>query len=161
ARRYIGAVAVRDAKAGAASMGTVVVQLPFAPSSLEVAANPRARAPELLRNLQSEGIGPRVDESERLLLAWIDGGFVTESSTPFLEVGQPLRDAPPAPGGWRRLHLVNGDYLVTRARVGTRELLAGARLVTPLDRLLQWTQLASFAFAVTTVLLLLGAAAAR
>ena len=103
---YSGATEVNDASSGAA-LGAVVVSLPFAQSSLDVAANPRARTPEVLRNLQEEGIGPRVDESERLLLAWIDRGFVVESSTPYLEVGA----APPLtrPGVWQRLRLVNGD----------------------------------------------------
>jgi hypothetical protein len=148
-RSYSGAAAVRD---GTSRFGTVVVSLPFAQSSLDVAANPRARTPEVLRNLQEEGIGPRVDESERLLLAWIDHGFVVESSTPYLEVGQ----APPVsrPGGWQRLRLVNGDFWVTLSDAGDRTLLAGFRLASPLDRLLEWTQIASFCFAVTLLALL-------
>jgi hypothetical protein len=100
-RSYSGAAAVRDDAAGNAYLGAVVVSLPFAQSSLDVAANPRTRTPEVLRNLQEEGIGPRVDESERLLLAWIERGFIVESSTPYLEVGQAPASA--RPGGWQRL----------------------------------------------------------
>jgi PAS domain S-box-containing protein len=162
-RSYVGAVALRPAGAGidttAAApaggvLGTVVVEVPFAPTSLDLAANPRTRAPELLRNLQQEGIGPRIDESERLLLAWLEDGSVVESSTPYLEVSRSLAAAPAAGAGWARLRLVNGDYLVTRARADGRELLAGFRLASPLQRVLEWTQVASFGFAATALVLL-------
>src|SRR5262249_24740138 len=53
-RSYRGAVAIRDGLTSA-QRGAVLVDLPVAPSSLDLAANPRARMPELLRNLQEEG----------------------------------------------------------------------------------------------------------
>ncbi len=160
-RFYRGAVSVRTGGTTGVPLGAVVVELPFAPSSLDLAANPRDRTPELLRNLQDEGIGPRVVESERMLLAWIDHGSVVESSTPYLEVGQPLRSALPRVGAWQRLRLVNGDYWVTRTSAQNRDLLAGFRHTTPLDRVLEWTQLGSFSFAATALLLLLLAGAGR
>ena len=171
ALRYVGAVvlraapgAVADSIAGATAaggeLGAVVVEVPFAPTSLDVAALPRARAPELLRNLQRQGIGPRIDESDRLLLAWLDRGFVVESSTPDLEVSRELATVPQA-AGWQRLRLNDGDYSVRRQPAGERELLAGFRLTTPLARVLEWTQVASFGFAATALALLALWAVAR
>ncbi len=163
-RTYGGAVAIRDRNAGdlgtTEPAGIVLVELPFASSSLELAANPRRRAPELLRNLQDEGVGPRVEESERLLLAWLEDGFVVESSTPDLEVGQALAVVGSA-GAWQRLRLANGDYSVTRLVAGTRVLLAGFPRPTRVDGLLEWTQIGSFGFAVTLVALVLALIAVR
>jgi PAS domain S-box-containing protein len=161
-RTYGGAVAIRDRRDSDPNLdeplGTVLIELPFASSSLELAANPRRRAPELLRNLQQEGVGPRVEESERLLLAWLEAGFVVESSTPYLEVGQ----APPSGAErWQRLRLANCEYWVTRRDAGARVLLAGFPRRSRLDELLEWTQIGSFGFAVTFLLLGVGMLAAR
>jgi signal transduction histidine kinase len=153
-----GAVALRHPGTSAIS-GFVHVAMAGTPSSLEVAANPRTRTPELLRNLQEEGVGPRVDEAERLLLAWIERGFVVQSSTPYLEVGQGAAGA--RPGGWETLRLVNGDYRVTLIPTGDRALLAGFRLATPLDRLLEWTQIASFNLALVLAALVVFVFAVR
>jgi signal transduction histidine kinase len=145
-RLYSGAVSVKPGGEGREPLGWVVIDLPFAHASLDLAANPRARTPEVLRNLQEEGIGPRIEDSERLLLAWLERGYVVESSTPYLEVGQALQGSV-GDGAWHELHLVNGDYLVQHVQAGERVLLAGFRLATPVDRLLEWTQVGSFSFA--------------
>jgi len=173
AHTYVGAVVLRTGAitgaagdslaappADAVELGAIVVEVPFAPSSLDQAANRRSRAPDLLRNLQQEGIGPRIDESERLLLAWLEAGFVVESSTADLELSRELAAAP-ATRDWQRLQLANGTYLVRREPAGGRELLAGFRLATPLDRVLEWTQVASFGFVATTLVLLLLLASTR
>ncbi len=151
-RLYRGAALVR---LGAGQRrGLVVVDLPFAHESLALAANPRLRTPELLRPMGEAGTGPRVDESQLYLLAWLEKGFVVESSTPYLEVGE-LAAKHPAPGDWRRLRLVNGSYRVTEIPAGQRTLLAGFQLPKALDRLLDWTQVASLDFTAAVALLLL------
>ena len=150
-RAYRGGAAVRSDDARR-ELGTVLVTLPYAEASLDLAANPRTRTPEVLRNTQAQGIGPRVDESEKLVLAWIEKGFVVQSSTPYLDVG--VAPEHPAPGTWARLRLLSGDHLVTAVPAGERTLLAGFRLETALDRMLEWAQIASFSFAVTMLVLL-------
>jgi PAS domain S-box-containing protein len=163
-RLYGGAAPVPAGARGPSYLGAVVIELPFAHESLELAANPHLRTPELLRNAPGEGVAPRVEEPDRMLLAWLDkpgnpgavapGGFVLESSTPYLEVGQPLREVRATKDGWERLRLVDGDYLATRTDAASRVLLAGFRLETPLEHLLEWAQIGSFEFGVTLVVLL-------
>jgi signal transduction histidine kinase len=159
-RLYRGAIPLR---AGPSSRvrGTIVIDLPFAHESLHLAANPRTPTPELLRTVRAEPLGTRSGHSQRDLLAWLDSGFVSESSTPYLEVGQPLREASHTTGLWQPLRLLNGTYLVTSINVGDRVLLAGFQLLKPLDRLLEWTQVAAFDFALTLGLLLLFVALGR
>ncbi len=152
-RLYRGALPVRLGRSGPVR-GIVVIDLPFAHESLALAANPRVRSPELLRPGRDASVGPRVEESELYLLAWLRHGSVIESSSPYLEVGQPLPDIGPAQAGWRRLRLLNATYVVTELPAGERTLLAGFQLLKPLDRLLEWTQVAALDFTAAVALLL-------
>jgi PAS domain S-box-containing protein len=151
-RVYRGAVPVRVA---GRLRSVVVIDLPFAHESLALAAGTRQRAPELLRTVQEDGVGARADEWQRDLLAWIENGVVVESSTPYLEVGRVAELRPSDDAAWQSLELVNGTYHVSRVGNGDRALLAGFRRATPLDRILEWTQLASLYFVVTLLGLLL------
>jgi nitrogen fixation/metabolism regulation signal transduction histidine kinase len=157
-RLYRGVVPLRRS-APAPPRGAVVIDLPFAHQSLALAANPRARTPELLR--AGGGAGPRVDESQRDLLAWVEDGFVTEASTPYLEVGRALDPPGGGESAWSPLQLVNGTYQVTHIGVADRVLVAGFQVRKPFDRLLDWTQVASFDFALALALLLLLVALGR
>jgi len=161
-RLYRGSLPVHAGRLGQLR-GYVVIDLPFAHESLVLAANPRLSPPELLQAGSGRGVGPRVGEAQLYLLAWLQGGFVSESSTPYLEVGEPLRDAGPAHAGWKRLRLANGAYLATEIPAGERTLLAGFHLLSPLERLLQWTQIAAldFAGAVAVLLVLMGLGRSR
>jgi len=150
-RLYRGALPVRFGRGGPAR-GIVVIDLPFAHESLALAASPHVRSPELLRPGREPG--PRVEESELYLLAWLRQGLVVESSSPYLEVGQPLPGAAMEQPGWRRVRLLNATYVVTELPSGERTLIAGFQLLKPLDRLLEWTQVAALDFTAAVVLLL-------
>jgi two-component system nitrogen regulation sensor histidine kinase NtrY len=145
-----------------ASIGKVVVDIPFFFESLGWAARTGPQTPEVLRNVQEGGIEPRLEETEALLLARLRGTRVLESSSDVLTVGFAFPEAEfeKALGlEWPLLDTAGAPYryLVEEGdRPGTY-LLAGFPVPRTLQHILRWSTILSlyFFFAVSIIVLII------
>lgn len=154
----IGGFLTPTAEAPARSLGKVVVDIPFFFESLSWAARTGPQTPEVLRNVQEGGIAPRLEETEALLLARLQGNHVLETSSDVLPVGfafgQTQLDAAKALQ-WPIL-TTSGEsyrYLVIDTDEAGSLLLAGFPVPRPVQHMLRWSTILSLYFFFTVGIL--------
>ncbi len=165
-RFYRGILNVRDLSMRSdASVGKVIVDVPFFLESLELAARTGPRTPEVLRNVQEGTVAPRVEEPEALLLARLSGGQIYESSSEELAVGTRLSPdvfERAMDGRWPLLHAGDQNYRVVVRETDDPEtfLVAGFAAASVKQHLLNWSTLFSlyllFAFSLIVLIVLFG-----
>jgi PAS domain S-box-containing protein len=147
-----------------ATIGKVIIDLPFFFENLELAARTGPRTPEVLRNIQQGTVAPRVEEPEALLLARVDGTRIYESSSEKLPVG--TRISPDIferarEERWPVLATEGGTYRIIAYPMddGSTWLVAGFAAASLKRHLLRWSTLFSlylfFAFLMIVITVLL------
>jgi PAS domain S-box-containing protein len=141
------------------TLGKVVVDIPFFFESLSWASRTGPQTPEVLRNVQEGGIAPRLEETEALLLARLNGPRVLETSSDVLPVGFTFAneqlDAATALE-WPIL-TTRGQayrYLILETENAGQHLLAGFPVPQTLQHVLRWSTLLSLYFFFTVSILL-------
>jgi two-component system nitrogen regulation sensor histidine kinase NtrY len=153
-------VTSKDGVSLEASIGKVVVDIPFFFESLAWSARTGPQTPEVLRNVQEGGIEPRLEEPEALLLARMRGTRVVESSSDVLPAGFSF-----PPGvieralalEWPLMETAGPTYRVLIQEDGQsgRYLLAGFSVPRPLQHLLRWSTVLSLYFFFTVGVIVL------
>jgi PAS domain S-box-containing protein len=143
-------------------IGRIAVDMPYFFENLAWSARTGPQTPEVLRNVQEGGIEPRLEETEALLLARLDGARVVETSSDALPVGFvfPQDEFEKALGlEWPLLATAGAPYryLVQEGAEAGIYLFAGFPVPKPLQHLLRWSTILSlyFFFAVSIIVLLI------
>lgn len=143
-------------------IGKVVVDIPFFFENLAWAAKTGPQTPEVLRNVQEGGIEPRLEETEALLLARLDGTRVVDTSSDVLPVGFVFPESE-FDGAlsleWPLLETDGAPYrfLIREGAEPGSYLFAGFPVPKPLQHLLRWSTILSlyFFFAVSIIVLII------
>jgi PAS domain S-box-containing protein len=132
-------------------IGRVEITIPYFFDNPALLARTGPMAPEILHNIERGALAPRVDEPEDLLVARIDEGRVTESSTPLLLAGTPIGASGEE---WFELDLERSRYsCVIRTGDDGTGFLVGYRAAGALENLFRWAMLVSLDIMLTVVAL--------